>query len=70
MTSQCGKATFCDKELHSLNPPEGSATLREKKGLRIVKKRTKHAVFLRYGVVLWDYQINKFNLKGDLNANK
>ncbi|EIB88250.1 hypothetical protein cje96_08082, partial [Campylobacter jejuni subsp. jejuni LMG 23211] len=50
MTSQCGKATFCDKELHSLNPPEGSATLREKKGLRIVKKRTKHAVLLRYGV--------------------
>ncbi|HEH5012639.1 TPA: hypothetical protein SG655_001880, partial [Campylobacter jejuni] len=46
------------------------ATLREKKGLRIVKKRTKHAVLLRYGVVLWDYQINKFNLKGDLNANK
>ncbi|AMP65066.1 hypothetical protein A0W68_03805 [Campylobacter jejuni] len=44
MTSQCGKATFCDKELHSLNPPEGSATLREKKGLRIVKKRTKHAI--------------------------
>ncbi|AHW91357.1 hypothetical protein H730_02115 [Campylobacter jejuni subsp. jejuni R14] len=27
-------------------------------------------MLLRYGVVLWDYQINKFNLKGDLNANK
>ncbi|EAH5345982.1 hypothetical protein D8939_00465 [Campylobacter jejuni] len=65
MTSQCGKATFCDKELHSLNPPEDSTILREKKCLRIVRKRTKHAVLLRYGVVLWDYQINKFNLKGE-----
>lgn len=65
MTSQCGKATFCDKELRSLNPPEGSVTLREKKGLRIVKKRTKHAVLLRYGVILWDYQINKW-LNGEL----
>lgn len=36
-----------------------------KKGLRIVKKGTKHAVLLKYGVVLWDYQINKFNLKGE-----
>ncbi|TQR29175.1 hypothetical protein DMB92_08540 [Campylobacter sp. MIT 99-7217] len=38
--------------------------------LRIVKKKSKHAVLLRYGVVFWDYQIKKFNLKGDLNANK
>ncbi|WP_234415106.1 hypothetical protein [Campylobacter coli] len=36
-----------------------------KKSLRIVRKRAKHAMLLRYGVVLWDYQIKKFNLKGE-----
>ncbi|EJM3613547.1 hypothetical protein OSP30_000477 [Campylobacter coli] len=65
MTSQCDKATFCDKEPCPLDPPEDSTILREKKGLRIVRKRAKHAMLLRYGVVLWDYQIKKFNLKGE-----
>ncbi|EIZ6306288.1 hypothetical protein MUC23_001717, partial [Campylobacter coli] len=54
-----------DKEPCSLDPPEDSTILREKKGLRIVRKRAKHAMLLRYGVVLWDYQIKKFNLKGE-----